>query len=132
MGVKRWLQATLRNLQRHERRSGEHSRSFMRLALLANHIAPFQMMFPWFSSSTLIQSGKATDSDVRCNINALSSSVPSSGGLTSKGSFPESRSIRYPTPGTLNPEVTLWLLDLSNLTDIKKHWIKEPILLEGQ
>lgn len=55
-----------------------------------------------------------------------------SGGLTSKGSFPESRSVRYPTPGTLNPEVMLWLLDLSNLADIKKYWIKEPISLEGQ
>jgi Dipeptidyl peptidase IV (DPP IV) N-terminal region len=54
------------------------------------------------------------------------------GGLTSKGAFPESRSVRYPTPGTLNPEVTLWLLDLSNLTDVKKYWIKEPISLEGQ
>lgn len=55
-----------------------------------------------------------------------------SGGLTNKGSFPESRSIRYPTPGTLNPEVTLWLLDLTNLADVQKHWIKEPISLEGQ
>lgn len=57
---------------------------------------------------------------------------PTAGGLTSKGSFPESRSVRYPTPGTLNPEVTLWLLDLSNLTDVQKYWIKEPISLEGQ
>lgn len=54
------------------------------------------------------------------------------GGLTSKGTFPDSRSVRYPTPGTLNPEVTLWLLDLSNLTDVQKYWIKEPISLEGQ
>jgi hypothetical protein len=54
------------------------------------------------------------------------------GGLTSKGSFPDSRSVRYPTPGTLNPEVTLWLLDLTNLTAVQKYWIKEPISMEGQ
>lgn len=54
------------------------------------------------------------------------------GGLTSKGAFPESRGVRYPTPGTLNPEVTLWLLNVSNPTDVQKYWIKEPISLEGQ
>lgn len=54
------------------------------------------------------------------------------GGLTSKGTFPDSLNVRYPTPGTLNPEVTLWLLDLSNITDVQKYQLKEPISLEGQ
>lgn len=54
------------------------------------------------------------------------------GGLTSKGSFPDSQSVRYPTPGTLNPEVTLWLLDIVNLTDVQKYEIKQPSSLEGQ
>lgn len=54
------------------------------------------------------------------------------GGLTSKGSFPDAQNIRYPTPGTFNPEVTLWLLDLHNLTDVQKYQLKEPISLEGQ
>lgn len=54
------------------------------------------------------------------------------GGLTSKGSFPDAQSIRYPTPGTLNPEVTLWLLDLTNFTDVQKYEIKQPASLEGQ
>lgn len=54
------------------------------------------------------------------------------GGLTSMGSFPDSRNVRYPTPGTINPEVRLWLLDLHNLTDVKKYQLKEPASLEGQ
>jgi len=88
-----------------------------------------QMMYPWFSSNTLIQSGKSANVDRGNAFNAVHFIA---GGLTSKGAFPESRSVRYPTPGTLNPEVTLWLLDLSNLTDVQKYWIKEPISLEGQ
>ncbi|KAG5684830.1 hypothetical protein PVAND_014041 [Polypedilum vanderplanki] len=69
-----------------------------------------QMVYPWFSSSPVLQSG----------------------GLSSRGSYPDSQSIRYPTPGTLNPEVTLWLLDISNITDVQKYHIKEPNSLEGQ
>lgn len=99
-----------------------------------------QMMYPWFSSNPLIQSGEycrflppnGAASLYTPSTVFLSSVCPTAGGLTSKGSFPESRSIRYPTPGTFNPEVTLWLLDLSNLTDVQKYWIKEPISLEGQ
>ncbi|KAL7031758.1 hypothetical protein ACKWTF_007126 [Chironomus riparius] len=70
-----------------------------------------QMVYPWFSSNKL---------------------VLQAGGLTSKGSFPDAQSIRYPTPGTLNPEVTLWLLDLTNFTDVQKYEIKQPASLEGQ
>lgn len=93
-----------------------------------------QMMYPWFSSNPLIQSGEllARSLSLRSFNENFMSSFIFSGGLTSKGSFPESRSVRYPTPGTLNPEVMLWLLDLSNLADVKKYWIKEPISMEGQ
>jgi inactive dipeptidyl peptidase 10 len=58
--------------------------------------------------------------------------ISTAGGLTSQGSFPDTQFVRYPTPGTLNPEVTLWLLDLSNITDVQKYHIKEPVSLEGQ
>ncbi|CAO1378587.1 unnamed protein product [Diamesa serratosioi] len=71
------------------------------------------MVYPWFSSNSFIQAG----------------------GLTSRGSFPAQKTQRYPTPGTINPEVTLWLLnitDIGNLTDHQKHWIRPPISLEGQ
>lgn len=56
--------------------------------------------FPWFSS----QPGQ---------------DGPSSSPLSTprRGSFPPSRSIRYPTPGSFNPEVDLWLMELSNLTN---------------
>lgn len=69
-----------------------------------------QMTFPWFSSNTVIPAG----------------------GLTSRGSFPTQKSQRYPTPGTLNPEVTLWLLDLTNLTDIQQFCIQPPSSFDGQ
>lgn len=70
--------------------------------------------------------------EILCRSIFYSSHLMLTGGLTSKGSFPDARNIRYPTPGTFNPEVTLWLLDLHNLTDVKKYQLKEPISLEGQ
>ena len=33
-----------------------------------------------------------------------------------KGVFPPTRSVRYPTPGSPNPEVDLWLVDFTNTT----------------
>ncbi|XP_011168172.2 inactive dipeptidyl peptidase 10 isoform X2 [Solenopsis invicta] len=36
--------------------------------------------------------------------------------LSASKSFPPSRSIRYPIPGSSNPEVELWVMDLGNLT----------------
>lgn len=68
------------------------------------------MIYPWFSSNTIMPSG----------------------GLTSRGSFPVQKSQRYPTPGTLNPEVTLWLLDISNLTDVQRFCIPLPASLDDQ
>ncbi|KOX73169.1 Dipeptidyl peptidase 4 [Melipona quadrifasciata] len=34
-----------------------------------------------------------------------------------RGTFPPSKSVRYPTPGSPNPEVDLWIMELSNLTN---------------
>jgi inactive dipeptidyl peptidase 10 len=90
-----------------------------------------QMNFPWFSSNTLLRSGE----NVCLKVDILhfsSHTYTHTGGLTSKGTFPDSLNVRYPTPGTLNPEVTLWLLDLTNITDVQKYQLKEPISLEGQ
>lgn len=53
-------------------------------------------------------------------------------GMTSESSFPETRNVRYPTPGTMNPEVTLWVVDISNLTDIQYFMLKPPPALDGQ
>jgi inactive dipeptidyl peptidase 10 len=69
-----------------------------------------KMTFPWFASNTVIA---AT-------------------GVTSRGSFPASKAVRYPTPGTLNPEVQLWILDISNLTEPIKWLVKPPLALEEQ
>jgi len=66
------------------------------------------MSFPWFSSSK-------------------SSNIISSGSI-----FPETRTIRYPTPGTSNPEVQLWIYDVTNFTDIQKFYIQPPLTLDGQ
>lgn len=66
--------------------------------------------YPWFSANTMIPAG----------------------GLNSRGSFPSSKSLRYPTAGTLNPEVALWLLDLTNLTEPTRFLIPPPASFEGQ
>jgi len=36
--------------------------------------------------------------------------------LSASRSFPPSRSVRYPRPGFPNPEVELWIIDLSNVS----------------
>lgn len=98
-----------------------------------------EMVHPWFSSNTLLQSGQFIETTMReasevdkFMFTSHSLSLSLTGGLTSMGSFPDSRNVRYPTPGTINPEVSVWLLDLHNLTDVKKYQLKEPISLEGQ
>lgn len=64
-------------------------------------------------------------------------------GASKRGSFPPSRSIRYPTPGSPNPEVGLWLMELGNfsaasyngtgnLTWPSKVKLKPPPSLDGQ
>lgn len=84
------------------------------------------LQFPWFGTQ-LGQDG--------------ASSSPL--GASRRGSFPPSRSIRYPTPGSPNPEVELWIMDISNLnstnysnagniTSPTKMKLKPPPVLDGQ
>ncbi|XP_076291931.1 A-type potassium channel modulatory protein DPP6 isoform X2 [Lasioglossum baleicum] len=60
-----------------------------------------------------------------------------------RGSFPPSKSVRYPTPGSNNPEVDLWLMELTNTTNSNGNgtlnntigWrirLKPPSVLDGQ
>ncbi|XP_014238564.1 inactive dipeptidyl peptidase 10 isoform X1 [Trichogramma pretiosum] len=61
-----------------------------------------------------------------------------------KGAFPPSRSVRYPTPGSPNPEVDLWLVDFTNVTNVynnitnvtsampAKLKLKPPPVFDGQ
>lgn len=113
-----------------------------------------QMIYPWFSSNALIQSGKnlslnyihlvpvissqfsqehtqnlSTESEINSSSYILYSTPI--GGLTDKGMFPESRTIRYPTPGTLNPEVELWLLNLTDPSNVQSFRIEAPETLLG-
>lgn len=39
-------------------------------------------------------------------------------GEPKKKSFPPSKSVRYPTPGSQNPVVTLWLVNITNTSDV--------------
>lgn len=67
--------------------------------------------YPWFSSAS--------------SMSAM--------GVQSGSAFPEMRNIRYPTPGTTLPTVLLHVLDVSNVTDIKRHVIQPPQQgVEGQ
>ncbi|XP_043064293.1 dipeptidyl aminopeptidase-like protein 6 isoform X2 [Drosophila ficusphila] len=63
----------------------------------------------------------------------LSSGALFSGsGLLSRNFFPETKNVRYPTPGTANPEVQLWAVDITNLSAIQKFQLKPPASLDGQ
>uniref|UniRef100_A0A0C9RBH7 Dpp10_0 protein n=1 Tax=Fopius arisanus TaxID=64838 RepID=A0A0C9RBH7_9HYME len=82
------------------------------------------LQFPWF--------GNPTGSDA-------GSSNPS--GIPHRITFPPSKSVRYPTPGSSNPEVTLWLVDLNNSTDnsnesliseFSRAAVKPPMVFDGQ
>lgn len=62
-------------------------------------------------------------------------------GTFKRGSFPPSRSVRYPTPGSPNPEVELWVMELGNMsfanytgniTKPEKRKLKPPPPLDGQ
>lgn len=82
------------------------------------------LQFPWFST----QPDSASLSFVEA----------SKGGF-----FPPSRSVRYPTPGSPNPEVELWLMELGNVSSTNynntgnvtspvKIKLKPPPFLDGQ
>ena len=68
------------------------------------------MTYPWLASGAIITAG----------------------GMMSGSSFPETRNVRYPTPGTVNPDVNLWIMDISNTTEIINWTLKHPPSLEGQ
>ncbi|XP_063918050.1 inactive dipeptidyl peptidase 10 isoform X1 [Zophobas morio] len=67
--------------------------------------------FPWFKTESGLAANKAANR------------APS---------FPASKTVRYPTPGSANPTVQLWVLDMSNLTDLQSHLVKPPHALAGQ
>lgn len=69
-----------------------------------------RMVYPWFSSTAILTAS----------------------GLDNEGTFPASKMLRYPTPGTLNPEVNLWVIDASNITDLQRWEVKPPIAFDGQ
>nr|NP_001263157.1 uncharacterized protein Dmel_CG17684, isoform D [Drosophila melanogaster]ELP57402.1 uncharacterized protein Dmel_CG17684, isoform D [Drosophila melanogaster] len=68
------------------------------------------MTYPWLSSGALF----------------------SGSGIFSGSIFPETKMVRFPTPGTTNPEVELWAVDITNLSDIQKFNIKPPATIYGQ
>ncbi|CAG9840149.1 unnamed protein product [Diabrotica balteata] len=69
------------------------------------------MNFPWFQFQT--------------------GSVLGSPGVYQRApSFPSSRTLRYPTPGTPIPSVQLWIVDISNLTSLEYHLVQPPKALQ--
>ncbi|TDG39336.1 hypothetical protein AWZ03_014242 [Drosophila navojoa] len=68
------------------------------------------MTYPWLSSGAII----------------------SGSGMSSGSSFPETKNVRYPTPGTANPEVQLWIVDITNFTSINKVKLMPPPSLSKQ
>ncbi|XP_043862780.1 uncharacterized protein LOC120457838 isoform X1 [Drosophila santomea] len=68
------------------------------------------MTYPWLSSGALF----------------------SGSGMFSGSIFPETKMVRFPTPGTTNPEVKLWAVDITNLSHIQKFNIKPPASFDGQ
>ncbi|XP_023309950.1 dipeptidyl peptidase 4 isoform X2 [Anoplophora glabripennis] len=67
--------------------------------------------FPWFQTGSVLGAGKT---------------------VHRTPSFPGSRSVRYPTPGTTNPTVQLWVVDITNLTNLEYHAVLPPKVLIGQ
>lgn len=69
------------------------------------------MTYPWLASGAIITGS----------------------GMSSSSSFPETKNVRYPTPGTANPEVQLWIIELGNMSSELKHIpLKPPPSLDGQ
>lgn len=67
------------------------------------------MVYPWFDSGAVMA------------VQSISST-----------SFPETRTVRYPTPGSRNPDVQLWIANVSNSNALRIWPVKPPITLEGQ
>ncbi|KAJ8683542.1 hypothetical protein QAD02_019334, partial [Eretmocerus hayati] len=96
-----------------------HDGSFLLFASF-NDTKVTELEFPWFGGSI------------------------SNAETTRKGVFPPSKSVRYPTPGSPNPEVELWLVDFKNVSSVHnnvtnitssqpaKLKLKPPPSLDGQ
>ncbi|VEN35413.1 unnamed protein product [Callosobruchus maculatus] len=67
--------------------------------------------FPWFHTGAVLGSTKTENR---------------------ASSFPGSRTVRYPTPGTSIPVVQLWVVDISNLANLEYHLVVPPKALIGQ
>ncbi|XP_070134528.1 dipeptidyl peptidase 4 isoform X2 [Drosophila bipectinata] len=67
------------------------------------------MSYPWLSSGALFGSG-----------------------MVSGSYFPETKNVRYPTPGTVNPEVQLRAVDITNIKNIQEFPIIPPESIIGQ
>ncbi|XP_056631693.1 dipeptidyl aminopeptidase-like protein 6 isoform X1 [Diorhabda sublineata] len=65
------------------------------------------MNFPWFQFNA-------------------GSVLGSAGAYQRAPSFPSSRTLRYPTPGTPIPSVQLWIVDISNITSLEYHLVQPP------
>lgn len=53
-------------------------------------------------------------------------------GMSAGSSFPETKNVRYPTPGTVNPTVQLWIVNLTNFSEREQLLLKPPPSLDGQ
>ncbi|XP_060517195.1 inactive dipeptidyl peptidase 10 isoform X2 [Cylas formicarius] len=67
--------------------------------------------FPWFQTGSVLRTGKDTKRTQ---------------------SFPGTKTVRYPTPGTAIPQVQLWIVDLTNLTNLEYQQVLPPKALVGQ
>lgn len=67
------------------------------------------MVYPWFDSGAVM-------------------AVHSFGST----SFPETRTVRYPTPGSKNPDVKLMIVNVTNTSAIQQYPVTPPITLDGQ
>lgn len=61
-----------------------------------------------------------------------SGAVITGSGVSAGSSFPETKNVRYPTPGTTNPEVKLWIVNITNITEIQHIELKPPPSLDEQ
>lgn len=71
------------------------------------------MTYPWFATGAVITSN-------------------SNSGAGAGSTFPETRTVRYPTPGTNNPVVRIEIVDIRNISDIQRWNVTPPISLDGQ
>ncbi|XP_071440893.1 inactive dipeptidyl peptidase 10 [Hetaerina americana] len=76
-----------------------------------------QLAFPWFSSPAPSAPTDTPDATTA---------------TTLPRHFPDERTVRYPTPGTPNPEVTLWVMDLADPVAPQRSEVKPPAVFQGQ